>query len=210
MSPVNCTSQLQQHFSSRLTRLCCAPGAVNKTFVNNQRIEPHVWKPLSDGDVLSLGGKQIITVCGQERPNPWVWRVAHVPEFLAAHAQPASALAAGPARPELFRFGTPPAAHAGAGVAAMQPEVYSFRVQAGYGPAIEPQAAAGGMSGGVDLPGVMMCQASVCCGHLIPELWLLLVVLCRASSPCCWSGTHGRPWPAACIAKPASKGFRAG
>eukprot|EP00887_Chlorella_sp_A99_P005149 scaffold40.g5149.t1 len=62
-------------------------GAVNKTYVNNVRVVAGVPMCLADGDVLSLGGRQAIRLPGgPERPNPWTWRLAHVADFLAAHA----------------------------------------------------------------------------------------------------------------------------
>ncbi|PSC67603.1 DNA ligase 4 isoform A [Micractinium conductrix] len=106
-------------------------NTVNGTYVNDSRLEAGGTRVLQDDDMVSLGGPIILTLRGQQMPNPWVWRVKDLQQFLASFAPgqpPSPAAAAAPGG------GTPGAAAA----QAPSPEVYRFSPA----PAAEPAAAA--------------------------------------------------------------------
>ena len=46
---------------------------------------PPVRRVLQENDVVSFGGASAITIRGQPLPNPWVWRVRQLHEFLASY-----------------------------------------------------------------------------------------------------------------------------
>ncbi|KAL4440149.1 hypothetical protein ABPG75_003150 [Micractinium tetrahymenae] len=97
-------------------------GAVNGTYVNDQRLEGGSTRVLQDNDVVSFGGPISIALRGGSRPNPWVWRVRDLQQFLASYvppgqeppsasASPAAAATAGQLEPpprEVFRFSPGP------------------------------------------------------------------------------------------------------
>ncbi|PRW39278.1 dynamin-related GTPase isoform A [Chlorella sorokiniana] len=93
--------------------------AVNGTYVNDARIEKGSRRVLQEGDVVSFGGPTTIVTRGQPRPNPWVWRVRQLQQFLASFVPPSQA--------------PPPAQQAAAAATGVTPtlggparEVYSF------------------------------------------------------------------------------------
>lgn len=101
-------------------------GAVNGTFVNDQRIEANSRRVLQEDDVMSFGGPSTISIRGQAQPNPWVWRVCELHEFLASYVPPGkgppvAAQAAAAAAAAAAAGGQPGGAGAQAGR-----EMYSF------------------------------------------------------------------------------------
>ncbi|KAL4438717.1 hypothetical protein ABPG77_006321 [Micractinium sp. CCAP 211/92] len=147
-------------------------GAVNGTYVNDQRLESGTTRVLQDNDVVSFGGPISIVLRGEARPNPWVWRVRDLQQFLAAYVRPGQeppSAGASPAAPagagqpgaparEVFRFSPGPPVD---GAAAQQHLAVPAAVEAGDEVVVSPEPAVAGSA----QPGSMPVRTS-----LLPEV----------------------------------------
>ncbi|KAL4853400.1 Dynamin-related protein 5A [Chlorella vulgaris] len=94
-------------------------NAVNGTYVNNHRLEGGSRRVLQENDVVSFGGPSTVTIRGEALPNPWVYSVQRLHEFLAAFAPPRQGATAGPPAADVWPSGARVTGQAGR-------EVFSF------------------------------------------------------------------------------------